>query len=91
MARPQRSLRIRELADCVHAAFRSSLKRLTITEHWLFSRQVDSRLSDDELEVLYSELLQLLELLERFNKKPGGGGKPPPQNELGQGQGGKVR
>jgi hypothetical protein len=83
---------IRPLIDRVHAAFRRSSKKLSITEKWLFSKPKDPNLSDEELERLYLDLSQLLELLERFNNGGGwGGGEPPPQNQRRRGRSDTAR
>lgn len=80
MARAKRRPHIRALADRVHAAFQRCPQNLGITESWLLSRYGDPKLSDDELELLY------LDLLRQLSGGGGGGGEPPPQKERRQGR-----
>jgi hypothetical protein len=78
---------IRSKAEKVYDLLRKKGLGPGIFRDWLSTRPIDPKVSDSELDALYSQLLSLL----GGDADGEGDGKPPPQKERQRGVGGTER
>jgi len=82
---------IRSKADKVYDLLREKGLGPGIFRDWLSTRPADPKVSDSELDALYSQLLRLLGGDAGGEGEGEGEGNPPPQTERQRGVGGTER